>query len=267
MGYLRVPFNTTKLITNKGNILTGSHDAIFLRNKYQPELDNAHAAIVNQVHYVEERSNEAKELFNKAQGLKRNIEAHISERGSLYETLGNLLNKETNFEFEMWRTTQQNNKVTQLNIKQKFSDSDVDEMRFDSMLEYLKQYPTYASKTTFKDIIDKIQAKEGEIRKEKEYYITTVSEYNTQLSTFEKELIKAGDKFNAYDKVFKEGTEKLANTRYRDSIFYKLASEKNKAEVNLDTLSHRVEQFQNTLDLIKNDYALYKSRNLTELEY
>lgn len=267
MPYERVPFNTTKLVKSKGSILTGSNDAIFLRNKYQPELDNAHAAIVNMVHYVEEKTSDAKKVYHQAKGLKQNIGAHLAERSDLYETLGNLLNKETHFEFDMWRTTQENKKVTKVNIKQKFSDSDVDEMKFDSMLEYLKQYPTYASKSAFKEILDKINNKEQEIRKEKEHYNSTVSDYNYEISVLDKEIVKAEDKFSAYDRVLQEGTKKLDNCRYCKSFFYRLASEKKKAEVNLDTITHRTEQFRNTLNLLKGQYEQYKGDMLVELNY
>ncbi len=267
MGYKQAPFNTTKLIKSKGNPLTGSNDAIFLRNKYQPELDNAHASIVNQVHYLEEKTSEVKEVYHTAKGLKKNIDAHLAERNDLYETLGNLLNKETNHEFDMWRTTQENRKVTQVNIKQKFSDSDVDEMKFDSMLEYLKQYPTYASKSSFKDILDKIKEKEREVRKAQENYNTMVSDYNYRISVLDKEILKAEDKFSAYDNIMKNGTEKLVNCRYHKGIFYKLASESRKAEVNLDTLQHRTEQFRNTLNLLKSQYEQYKGDMLIEMSY
>ena len=65
----------------------------------------------------------------------------------------------------------------------------------------------------------------------------------------------------------KEGEEKLAKTRYRKSIFYKLATEKTKAETNLDTLTHRPEQFMNTLKILKREHSETKGKSFKEMEY
>jgi hypothetical protein len=270
MPYDRVPFDTTKPISCKKGIVSlfsRINDAIFIKNRYQLELDNANAAIINQVHYLEERSNEAMSKLNRARGLQKSIEAHSIERTNLYETLNNLLNKETDFESKMWQTTQNSNKVTSINIKQKFHESDVDELKFDSMLEYLKQYPTYASKTSFKEILEKIKEKEAELRREKEHYISSVSEYNNEISTWEKEIIKADSKFVDYNRFLEEGTNKLSKTKYINGVLYKISSEQAKQEVNLDTIKHRTSQFKETLDVIKKQYSEYKSTKLVEMTY
>jgi hypothetical protein len=185
----------------------------------------------------------------------------------LYQSLGNLLTKETDFEKDMWKTTQEANKVTSVNIRQRINESDVDEMRFDSMMNYLKQYPVYASKTSFKNILEQIQNKEKDIRYKKEQYNKVVSLYNTELLGFEKDLQKAEDKFVAYENILTEGNKKLDECRYKRSLFYKLASEKDKANVNLDTLNHRIDQFRNTLDIFKKEYANNAGRTFVEMGY
>lgn len=268
MGFERMSFNTTKDVPSKGNnLLTGRPDAIFLRNKYQKEMDNAWAAFVNMVHYVEEESQKLKDAYTTAQGLKQDIKAHESERADLYDSLGNLLTKETDFEDKMWKTTQKGKKVKSITVKQNIKESDVDEMRFDSMMEFLKQYPEYASKSSFKKLLDKIDQKEGEIRQAKKTYNDAVSKYNYFLSFFEKHIQKAEDKLEAYNNVFKEGKEKLDHCRYKKSVFYKMASEEVKAEVNLDTLNHRVDQFKNTLKIMKGELAQNQRKTFTEMEY
>lgn len=268
MKYPIMPQNITKPVPIRGsNILTGLPDAISLRNRYQRELDNAYADIVNMVHYIEEESQKFKEVYNKAQGLKQDIKAHEVERADLYDSLGNLLKKETDFEDKMWKTTQKGHKVKTINLKQKFSDSDVDEMNYNNMQEYLKQYPEYASKSSFRKINDKIDQKEGEIRQAKKSYNDAVSKYNYYLSFFEKHIQKAEDKFVTYGTILKEGKEKLDNCRYRKSVFYRLASEEDKAEVNLDTISHRLEQFKNTLKILKGESAQNQKKTFVEMEY
>jgi hypothetical protein len=268
MGFERIPFNTTKTIQPKGsNLLTGRPDAIFLRNKYQKELDNAWASVVNMVHYVEEESQKLRDAYSRAQGLKQDIKAHEAERSDLYESLGNLLTKETNFEDKMWQTTQKGRKVKSVTVKQNIKESDVDEMRFDSMMDYIKQYPEYSSKSSFKKILDKIDQKEGEIRQAKKMYNDAVSKYNYYLSFFEKHIQKAEDKFVAYDNLLKEGKDKLDNCRYRKSMFYKMASEEVKAEVNLDIINHRVDQFKNTLEILKGEFVQNQRKTFVEMEY
>jgi len=267
MSFRKVPFNTTKQVPEKGSIITGKKDVIFLRNKYQTELDNAHTSIVNMVHWLEDSNSTLKETYNDAQMLKKNIEAHEQERANLYENLENLLKKETDFESKMWKDTQKGKKIKSITIKQKFNDSDIDEMKYDSMLEYLKQYPEYASKTSFKKIIEKIEEKERELRKEKQQYNQYTSKYNYLLSLFEKDIQKADDKFVVYDKIISEGKNKINETRYVKSIFYKVASEKTKTETNIDTLHHRIEQFRNTLNIIKSEHSENKRKKFVEMEY
>jgi len=266
MAFKHAEFNQTQKHEPKG-VLTGKKDAIFLRNRYQTELDNANSAVVNMVHYVEEQNSELKSQYNYALGLKRDVGAHEEERSKLYDSLGNILTKETNFEDKMWQTTQKGRKVKSVTIKQKFKDSDVDEMRYDSMMDYLKQYPEYASKSSFKKILEKIEEKEREIRHSKQKYNDAVSKYNYLLSDFHKYIQKAEDKIKAYNSIYTEGNKKLGATRYKKSVFYKFASEETKAKVELDTLTHRMDQFRNTLDIIKKEHSANHEKTFKEMEY
>jgi hypothetical protein len=266
-GFKHAPMNQTEQIVKKGTRISGLPDAIFLRNKYQTELDNAHTSVVNMVHYCEEDNRKLKEAFNKAESLKRNIQAHDTERERLYDSLGNLLNKETDFEKGMWKNTLDKNKVKSITVKQKFKDTDIDEIRYDAMNDYLRQYPEYTSKSTFKTILFDIKYKEREIREEKSNFNKSVSEYNYLLSNVEKSLRKAEDKIVAYHKILDEGQKKLGECKYINSIFYRMATEETKAKVTLDTLQHRMEQFTHTLDIIKSEFANAQRRLFEEMKY
>lgn len=265
----KIKYNKKKAHT-RDNILygkiSGFNDAVFLRNTYQVELDNAYEAIVKMVHYLEKESKRLKGYHNATPAIKKNIESHQQERHDLYTALGNLLNSETNFEKEMWKTTQESQNISTIHIKQKFTDSDVDEMRYNSMLQYLKRYPRYASKSTYSELQQKIEEKERGILREKKRYTEAVSNFNFNLSLFQKNIQKAEDKFIAYYRILDEGTNKLKGCRYNNSIFCQYASEKTKAMVNLNTLSHRVEQFRNTLILIKEEILKYQEKPV-ELDY
>jgi hypothetical protein len=269
-----VPRNNTKRVEGEDSVLgkiSGRSDAVFLRNKYQTELDNAHAAIVNHVHYLEDKMKELKGAFDNAQRLKKNIEAHLEERKTLYENLENLLANEKGHEKEMWFETLksriQEMKDKNITVFPKIKDSDVESMNVGSTLDHPKQYPDSKIKDRYEKILNDIEGKEREIRKERESYNGAVSSYNYFLTPFEKNIQKADDKFVAYDKIFQEGTKRLNDCRYSASIFHKFSSEKAKDEISLDTLSHRAEQFRNTLDIIKRNLSQYETKKFVEMQY
>lgn len=272
MGFERMPFDTTEQTKEKG-LLTGRRDAAFLRNKYQTELDNANAAIVNMVHYCEEQNDDLKKAFNSAQGLKATISAHEKERENAYDALGNLLNKEKDFEAFMHKETtgmykevSKNQQVNNLKIKQRMVDSD-SEMRFAAMMKYLDKYPEYQTKSSFKKLMDKIEEKERELRHAKEDYNKAVSRYHDLLQAFKIYIQKAEDKIKTYYSFLEEGKAKVAETRYVKGIVYKFSSERAKQEVNIDTTKHRIKQFEGTLGIIKSELSQYEGRKFVELEY
>lgn len=243
----RVPYGTTPQIPETGGTITGKKDAILLKNQYQTELDNANASFVNMVHYLYSKTDKLTGAFNRAQGSKQNISAHESEKNELYTSLNNLLKKETDYESGMWKKTLESQRK--------------------AMFRYLKKYPKYAAKSSFRKILDKIDQKEGEIRREKQAYIGAVSKYNYLLSGFDKDIEKAEDKDTAYKKIFADGEKKLSETRYaKYFVKFPFVSERDRQIVHLDILHHRMEQFRNTLRIIKSEVAQSK-RVFKEMPY
>ncbi len=274
MAFKRAPYFTTKKVDGEDSVtgkITGRSDAVFIRNKYQTELDNAHAAIVNMVHRTENNLSTLKGAYDNSQRLKKNIEAHLEERKMLYQSLENLLANEKGHEKEMWfetlKSRVQEVKDRNITIFQKSKDSDVESMNIGSSLDYPKQYPDSKIKQRYEKILTDIEWKEKEVRKEKEKYYSEVATYNNSLSFFEKDILKSEDKFAAYDSILREGMQKLQGCRYHGGILYKLSSEKSKDEITLDTLSHRVDQFRNTLELIKRDLSQYQGKKFVEMQY
>lgn len=257
---------TNQVKEKKLGWMNGINDAIFIRNKYQTELDNSWLSIVKIIHYLEDQNKWLKGTFSQINATKKNIEAHLDERTRLYSSLENLLKKETEFEERMWKTTQKGRKVKSITFKQKFKDSDIEEAKYDSMMEYLKQYPEYASKSSFRNITQKIESKEAEIRKSIEEYNNSISSYNFRLSYFQKDIQKAEDKFVAYEKIMEEGVKKLSETWYWKH-FRKFASEKEKSNTEINTLNHRPDQFRNTLDIIKKEHLSYQTKPFQEIEH
>jgi len=266
MGFQRAPHNSTEQYEEKG-VLSGKRDAIYLRNKYQTELDNSHAAFINMVHFIEEENTELENVYNTAMAFKEDIKAHETERINAYTALGNKLTKETDFEKWMWDKTQKGKKVKTIKIKQNIRDSDVEEMKYDSMLDYLKQYPTISSKSSFTELTEKINKVETDLREEKKKYNHAVAKANSFLPNYKVWFAKADDKLGAYNKILEEGTKKLAEARYNKGIFKKLASQREKEQTELNTLQHRMEQFSKTLEILKEKHKKYAPKQFEELKY
>ncbi len=272
MEFKHAEFNTTEQIEEKG-IISGRKNTIFLRNKYQTELDNANAAVVDMVHYCQRRSEELKESFNKAQGIRASIKPHEKERENAYTSLGNLLNREKGFEAFMHKETSgmyknvfSNRPAKSIKIKQKINNSD-NEMIFASMVKYIKKYPEYQTKSSFKRIYDKILEQEKEIREIEVASKKAVSAYHNCLTPFEINVQKANDKIKMYHQLLEEGQRKIDETRYKRGIFYKLTSERKRNEANLDIIKHRMSQFENTLKIIEDELSQYEGIKFKEMEY
>jgi hypothetical protein len=260
----------TKIVNKKSTIitkLTGQDDAIYQKNRHQAQLETIWEEITGTVNFLNAKNNELTEIYANVPAIKKNIEAHQKERASLYENLNNVLTKENKHEWDMWKTTQTGRKVKSITVKQKFKDSDVDEMRYDSMMEFFDKYPEYSSKSSFKKILDKIEQKESEIRMENEKYTHLIAEYTALLGTFGINIQKADDKISAYKKLKNEAEDKIRNLPYNKSFLNKFRSEQAKTEANIDVLHHRLDEFETTLNIIKSQHAQYKKKMFVDMDY
>jgi len=228
-------------------------------------LDYSHGAVWDKVNWLYKMNHKLKDNLALIQRYKKDIISHEEERKSLYEKLGEMLDKETNHEFKMWQKTQENKKETNISIKQKFNDSDIDEIKFNSALEYLDKYPMY--KSMFKENLNEIIDKEKGIRHIKEKYNYSVSEVLRELSYWPRNVDEAEGLVKRFEAQLKEGQEKLNSMRYLKSFLYKLASETEKIKVNIHTLYYRIEEMDNTISILKEESEKAKKQDLEEMEY
>ncbi|MDP2924777.1 MAG: hypothetical protein Q8N99_00230 [Nanoarchaeota archaeon] len=228
--------------------VTGKQDAIAIKDEYQKALDYAHEKVKSNVKHLYEMNHKLKYAKADAKKFKDNMVADEEEKVKLYESLGNLLNKETNFEKEMMQTSQKGKKATTIKIKNK----DVDDVNI-AMRDYLDKYPEYATKSSFKRILDRISEIEEGIKNTKKKYNEQVSIVLRELEYFPRVIMESEDKINVFRKQLKEGTEKLNNMRYLRSMFYKLASEKERMKVNIHTLYYRIDEFEKTIQQLKKE--------------
>jgi chromosome segregation ATPase len=266
MPFKEAPFNTT-LQVKGGNRITGSRDAIFIRNKYQTELDNAHASFVNMIHHVEDNERwKAIDFLHKAQGLKQDIESHKSERVSLYAELRDTLSKELDFQKWMRSRTEKMASATTKNLRtniQRVDDSS--EINIEAVTDFLKVNPEHASTPSIISLTGSIKEKEKELRLKEEDYNKVVMLFNREIPYLESDLDKCDKKLIVYQSLLKDWEEKRKNCRYYSSFWFRLLPEENKSELLPDVIKHRIEQFTSTLELFKRELDEYKTHEFSTL--
>jgi len=244
--------------------ITGKKNAIDVKNEYQKALDYSHEGIKKIVGHLHKMNHKLKFALADTQRYKKDIGADEDEKIKSYNSLNNLLKQEKSFEKEMMKLSQKG-KAKNISIKTKFKD--VDDVRFNAMQDYLDKYPEYASKPTFKKILDKISEVEKGIKDTKKKYNKEVSIVLRELAYFPKNIMQAEDRVKRFKDQLKEGTEKLKKMRYLKSVAYRLASERIKRQVNIHTLYYRVEENERIIQQLKKEVANAKRQDLEEMDY
>jgi len=267
-------FNATPQVRG-GNRFVGSEEAITLRNKYQTELDNANAALINQVHHTEnENRRKILDYYNQSQALKADIKARQDERTALIDKLENQIDKERGQEFRMWEKSPQGLRInTTQGLRNETSQSGigiVGTINPSPVLKFLEQYPKLASTPFIREMLDRIERLEGEIRRKAESYHQSVAGFNRELPSYEKNVLKCQENLSRYHRILDEGTNKIDNCRYVNhgkGLFFKMLSQKEKDNILLQTLPHVTEKWESMIALFKKDLDQYQSRSFTELPY
>ena len=258
-----------------GNRITGSEEAKALRNKYQTELDNANAALVNMIHHTEQvNRRKAVDYLNQSQALKEDVKARQAERNALIDTLDAQIDKERGQEYRMWKQSPQGLKInTTEGLKSEVSQAGlglVGTISPAQVLKYLEQYPKLASSPFILEIVGKIERKEEEIRRKAEAYHQAVSGFNHELPFYEKNVLKCQENLNRYHKILEEGTGKINNCRYVNcgkGFFFRLLPQTEKDNILLQTLPHTTEKWESMITLFKKDLDQYQKHPFTELSY
>ncbi|MFC1753243.1 hypothetical protein ACFL96_07590 [Thermoproteota archaeon] len=233
--------------------ITGKQDAITIKDEYQKALDYAHEGVKMQVKHLYGINHKLKDNLAALHKHEKDLVADEEERISLYRELNNMLVNETNFEKDMMKLSQKGKKNTQVTIKPRIKDSDIDTLRINAMQEYLHRYPKYASKSSFKNILEKISEIEKGIKNTKKKYNYAASEVMRELSYWPRNIMQGEDRVKRFKSQLKEGQEKLKNMRYLKSIMYRFASETEKMRVNIHTLYYRIEENENIIQKFKEE--------------
>lgn len=267
-------FTTPKTTKGTGLIgrITGREEAASLRNTYQTELDNANAALVNEIHHTEGvNRRKALDYYHQAQALKEDIKVRQAERKALVDALDAQIEKERGHEYEMWKQSPQGLRInTTEGLKTEVSQAGlgvVGTITPAPVLKYLEQYPKSAATSFVIEIIGKIESKEGEIRKKAEAHNQSVASFNHELPFYEKNVLKCEENLRRYNKILKEGTDKINGCRYVKSPAFKMLSQKEKDGILLQTLPHTIEKWERIIELFRNDLIQWQKQSFTELSY
>jgi len=233
--------------------LTGKKSAKFLKERYQRKLNQQHKVVKDKRDFFYRMNHKLKKSLSEIQEFASNLEADLESRASRYNSLQNLLNKETDFEERMWKTTQKSQKVKSVTVNQKINNSEIEEAKFDSMMQYLEKYPKYASKSSFSKLLDEIKEVESGIKRTKKNLNKAVAEALKEISYFPRNIVEFRDYVKKYTNVLREGSEKVNNSRYVKGLLFKFLSEEDKQELLIDTLNHNPEHFENSVNQLEKE--------------
>jgi len=240
-------------------------DAIRKRDEYQDALDFSHEGIKKMSKHLNGMNHKLKDYHAKVKKYKKDIEADEEEKRELYATVNNLLVSETNFEKEMLKTSQKGKKASKVIIKPNIRDSDVDDFRINAVQEYFDKYPEYATKSTYKKILDKIERIEAGIKETKKKYNYSASNLGKELDYWPKNIMHAKDLIKRFKTQKKQFEEKLNKMRYVKSVAFKLASETEKDKVRIHDLYYRLEEYENTVNKLEEEYKEVKREGIHKL--
>ena len=246
---------------------TKKQDAIAIKEKYQKALDYSHKEVENKIHWLYKMNHKLKDNLALVQRYKKDSLADEEEKAGLYATLNNLLVKETNFEKEMLKTSQKGKKNTKVIVKPKIKDSDVDSFRINAVQEYMDKYPEYASKSSFKKILDKITEVEKGIKDTKKKYNQAISEVLRELSYWPRNIIEAEDLIKRFKKQMEEAELKLKENGFEKTLRFKFSSFKEKQKSTIHKLYYKIGEMENIIKKFQEEVTKAKRQDLEDMEY
>lgn len=246
MTYKHLSFNTTVTIASSGFIgkLTGKNDMIYFRNRYQRELDNAWAALMNMAHHIED-SDDYNQTVQRTFAIAKyrgDVDDKKKENAARYKEMYKCIANDQAFEERMWKIHQEmykysdNKLITSHSIYNK-------NMTTEAVKQYVIQYPTVQTTNN----LEGIKEMERSLKEVRAEFRQNISILRSYFEHFKLDLGKLECKRKVYDDIKNEGEKRLASCRYNGSIFYNLSSEESKQSLYLDTITHRIAQVDSTI--------------------
>jgi len=168
--------------------------------------------------------------------------------------------------------TQSAKQGKEMRIKQKFHKSDVDEMNFNSMMDYIKQYPELQSSRDIDKGAQSLESKREEMIREQKVFEEAKLKYNYTLNTFESLTEKAEAYLNEFEKYILEAEEKVNNSRYNKNALVGglriLQTELEQQATRLNLLPYRgkLQDRKAVLKRIKDKLSLFQRKKWEDVE-
>jgi hypothetical protein len=245
--YEHKEFNTTKQVKAGGIVsrLTGKNDLIFLRNRWQTEIDNAWVALWNMSHYLETCEDSVQTIirYNDLAKLRGEIQDANVKRERMYTNVFKYIQKDQEYSERMWRIHQDMYKSSPSRSANNSTSLNNINVTREEIKKYVSMYP----QVEIKNDIQMIKDLENSIMKKKSEYRNNVAILRDYFEQFKLELIKCESKYTTYNKLLDEGKSIINGNRFKDSLFYTMMTAEQKHELGIDTIKHRVDQVEQTL--------------------
>ena len=263
----QIAYNTTRQVKG-GSTLTGSRSSKFLRNKYQTEIDNAHIALVNEIHHVE-KVNRTKTLsyYHRAQALKEGLKAHYTELEALEATLDSLLAKSFGQEYKMWKENTQGLNIRTTEGLGGKTTNIMGQTNATTTLRYLEKYPEHSSHPDIQSTKKSLETKLKENRVKEEQYYEKIADFNHELPYYTKNVQKCQDNIDRYYALLQEGMSAIQNSRYVRGFFFMLLTEDKKADIMLDTIKHPMVKWKNIIEMFQKELNDFEVKPFQEMLY
>jgi CBS domain-containing protein len=241
-----------------------TRDPDFWKELFQKELDTRWHIFDANLENLNIQWENFKKIHMEVAETESGLRAYEREWDKSLTSLGNLLNKNAVHEKMMWDTTQKNRKVKGLKVNQKFRDSDVDEIRFNNMIDYIKQYPELQAQRTIDRSVDNVRDKRSEVLSAQKAYDGKIKETNTYLNTAKSKLQKVEHQLDSFETIKTEGEKKIKEEQSKLSFKIRsalmTAAEKESLKLFLFEFDRKIEESRDQLKLMRDDLKEYEKR-------
>ena len=240
-------------------------DPVYWKRTIQTELDTRWTTFDNSSEKLaldfEKFNRQAVEITE----AENNMESTRREWAESLTSLGNLLNKNTTHEKGMWDVTQNNKHNRSMKIKQKFIRTGIDEMNFNSMMDYIKQYPELQAQRTIEKMIGDVKEKRDEVIAADKRYAEIKKEANTYLNIAKNKLQEVEDELASFEKMKIEGEQKVNDAQFKGLKnkllnWNKTEAEKQSTRLDMFKYDRKIDVSRNQLKLIRQRIEKYEDR-------
>ncbi len=239
-------------------------DAKYWKDHLQNELNKRWGIFDKNLSGLTSEWEEFKKTHMEIAEANNNIETYKREWEESLTSLGNLLNKNTGHEQMMWEQTQKGREVKEMKITQKFKESDVDEMRFNNMMDYIEKYPELQAQKTIAESIENLKDKRNEVIEVEKLYREKIKNVNVFLNTVKSKLEKIDHQLIAFESFRKDAEKKIEEVQQRlltkiQKIFM-TDEQKENLRLFIFEFDRKIEEGRNQLNLMKEDFEKYQKK-------